>query len=316
MKPEHSATVVIYSKVREGHEEDFRRWQRKTNDTMRSFAGFEGVEDYPPIPGEQASWVAVFRFSSVEQLTRWLNSESRRALLDEVHPLLEGPPALEVLAGEQTRDREAVTAVISHNVRPDHERDYARWQDRMRKAQERFPGFQGFEAFEPVPGVQERWVVVVRFDTREHLDDWLESDARRKLLDEGRAYLVDHDVRTVKSAFSGWFRFSGEAAQGLPPNWKQAMSVLLALYPTVMALNLTVGQVLKAAQVPAHLALFVGNVLSVAALTWLLMPLVNRAFARWLQPKGAVPFRTNVVGTLMVLLGFALSVAVFGLISR
>lgn len=79
-----------------------------------------------------------------------------------------------------------------------------------------------------------------RYDSREHLDEWLESEARVKLLEEGKDYFAAYDVRKIRSAFGAWFRFDREAAGGIPPNWKQAMTVLLALYPTVMVLNLTV----------------------------------------------------------------------------
>jgi antibiotic biosynthesis monooxygenase (ABM) superfamily enzyme len=42
------ATVVISSKVREGRAEDYRRWQEKMNGAMRSLAGFERADVYPP----------------------------------------------------------------------------------------------------------------------------------------------------------------------------------------------------------------------------------------------------------------------------
>jgi antibiotic biosynthesis monooxygenase (ABM) superfamily enzyme len=306
--------VVISSKVREGIEADYRRWQRKINDAMRSFPGFLGLEVYPPIPGEQQAWVVVFRFSSTGALTGWLDSETRRRLLDEVRPLLEEPPELEVLAGEPPAG-EAVTAMISHDVRRGRERDFQRWQGKVGKAQEKFPGFLGVEAFEPVPGVQEHWVVMLRYDSRAHLDDWLESDTRKKLLDEGRDYFADFDVRTVKSAFSGWFRFNGGTAQEPPPNWKQAVSVVLGLYPTVMILNLTVGRGFAALRLPGYLAMFISNVLSVSILTWLMMPLVNRIFASWLSPSGGGSTFTNIAGALAMVLCMALLIAVFGLIT-
>ncbi|MGN9838854.1 antibiotic biosynthesis monooxygenase [Nonomuraea sp. H19] len=306
------ATVVISSKVREGREAEYRQWQQKISETMRSFAGFQGLEVCPPISGEQRAWSVVFRFSSTGELTGWLDSEIRRRLLGEVRPLLEEPSALEVLPGEPPA-REAVTAVISHNVRPGRERDFRRWQDKARKAQEKFPGFLGFEAFEPVPGVQEHWVVMFRYDTRERLDAWLESDARKKLLDEGREYF-DYDVRTIASPFSGWFRFSGGAAQEQPPSWKQAMSVLLSLYPTVMILNLTVGRAFEAVLLPGYLAMFISNALSVALLTWVMMPFVNRIFASWLVPSGGSSLVTNMTGVFVMVLCFALFIAAFGLI--
>jgi uncharacterized protein len=313
-----SATVVTSQKVREGLDDDYRRWQEKTDRVVRGFDGFEGTELYPPDPKEEREdrkWVVVYRFSRVDQLSAWLDSAERRELLDEARPLLDGTPVQDVLAGgaPAPAEEEAVTAVISHEVRPGRERDFARWQDKVLKAQERCPGFMGTELFKPVQGLQDQWVVVFRFDTRAHLDEWLRSSSRAKLLEEGREYFSSFDVRKIGSAFSGWFRFGGGTQEGLPPNWKQAMSVVLALYPTVMVLNLTVGRELADVGVPGYFALFVGNLLSVSILTWLLMSLVNRAFASWLQPRKARTLRNQVAGAAVMVLCWVALIIVFGL---
>ncbi|MCW2918757.1 MAG: putative rane protein [Actinomycetia bacterium] len=308
------ATVVIHTKVRDGREDDYRRWQEKVNDIARGFDGFEDTEMHPPVPGEENVWVIVYRFSNIDQLTAWLNSRSRQELLDEGRSLFDGPAKQEVLAGEAPA-RDVVTAVIPHEVRPGREQDFVGWQNKVRKAQEKFPGFMGFELFRPVSNIQEKWVAVVRFDTREHLDEWLESDARRRLVKEGRDYFSSYDVRKVSSAFSGWFRFGNETEEGTPPNWKQAMTVVLALYPTVMILNLTVGKIFGAAKIPGYIALFISNLLSVSILTWLLMPLVNRALSFWLLPSRADSITAQVTGTVVVVLCFLLFIAIFGVIT-
>ncbi|WP_236573007.1 antibiotic biosynthesis monooxygenase [Streptomyces sp. GS7] len=313
-----SATVVTSQKVRAGRTDEYQRWQERTNEAARAFDGFMGAEVYPPAAGTGNEWVAVFRFAGIEQLTAWLDSARRRELLTEGRGLFEGPPTLEVLQGgtPEPAPQEAVTAVISHDVRPGCEQGFLKWQEKALKAQEKSPGYLGSELFQPVRDVQKHWVAVFRFDTREHLDDWLESDTRRALLDEGRAYFASYDVRKVDSAFSGWFRFERRTGSGAPPNWKQAMSVLLALYPTVMVLTLTFGVEMRRLDVPLYLALFFSNVLSVSALTWLLMPLVNRALAFWLAPGRARGFPAHLAGVLVVLLGYLLSVVVFGLITH
>ncbi|QKV97387.1 antibiotic biosynthesis monooxygenase [Streptomyces sp. NA02950] len=300
-------------KVRPGQDDAYQRWQEKTNRAARGFDGFEGTELYPPGPGQDNEWVVVFRFSRIDQLTTWLRSSVRQELLDEGRPLFEAPPTQEVLSGgTPAEEPEVVTAVISHEVRPGYEQPFLRWQDKALKAQEKFPGFMGSELFRPVPGIQEHWVVVFRFDSREHLDGWLESDVREKLLSEGAKYFTHYDVRKISSPFSGWFRFGEGADEGVPPNWKQAMSVVLALYPTVMVLNLTVGSALDDAGVPAHAGLFIGNVLSVSILTWLLMPLVNRALAFWLVPSRAHTLRVHVAGAALVALCYGLLIVIFG----
>ncbi|MFG2194071.1 antibiotic biosynthesis monooxygenase [Streptomyces sp. NPDC048639] len=307
------ATVVTSQKVRPGLDDDYQSWQEKTNRIVRRFDGFEGTELYPPGAGAENEWTVVFRFSRLEQLTAWLDSGARRELLDEERPLLEEEPTQEVLAGGSRAKESGVTAVISHDVPPERAEDFQRWQEKVLKAQQSFPGFMGSEMFRPVAGVQDNWVVAFRFDTREHLDRWLDSGTREKLLDEGRGLFTSYDVRKVGSPFSGWFRFEEGTEKGIPPNWKQAMTVLLALYPTVMVLNLTVGFELNNLGVTAWFGLFIGNVCSVALLTWVLMPLVTRVFDRWLAPRGQPGIRFHMLGALVVVACYALLLLIFGL---
>ncbi|MDF3300372.1 antibiotic biosynthesis monooxygenase [Streptomyces tropicalis] len=305
-------TVVISQKVRRGREDDYRRWQDRTNEAAGEFDGFEGTEQYaPPSPGGN-EWVVVYRFSHLDQLTAWMRSDTRRELLEQGRDLFDEAPAQEVLAGG-TPVHEAVTAVISHDVRPDQERAFVGWQGKILAAQRKFPGFMGSELFRPVKGVQDKWVTVFRFDTRHHLDTWLESPTRRKLLAEGQGAFVSYDVRKVGSAFGSWFRFEEGTEEGPPPNWKQAMSVVLALYPTVQVLNLAVGPRLDALGLPGYVSLFISNVLSVSILTWLLMPLVNRAFAFWLAPSRGRSLRLDAAGAVAVAICWLAFIVIFGL---
>ncbi|WP_241999893.1 MULTISPECIES: antibiotic biosynthesis monooxygenase [Streptomyces] len=313
-----SATVVTSQKVRPGHADEYQRWQNRTNEAAREFDGFEGSEVYPPGAGSENEWVTVFRFSGIDYLTAWLESDRRRELLAEGRRFFEEAPTQEVLRGGSPAEQapETVTAVISHDVKPGREEGFLCWQEKILKAQEKSPGFMGSELFRPVEGVEDRWVAVFRFDSREHLEEWLGSDARSKLLEEGRTYFASYDVRKVGSAFSGWFRFGKGAQDAAPPNWKQAMSVILALYPTVMVLNLTVGSELGRLGVPGYVGLFIGNVLSVSTLTWLLMPLVNKVLAFWLAPGRARSLRVHVAGAAAVVICYLLFIAIFGLITR
>lgn len=306
------ATVLISMPVRPGREAEYQRWQRDMDEVARQFPGFEATELYPPSSADHGAWVVVFRFSHLEQLTTWLESPEREQAAKEGEHLFDGPVSQEVLAGDApTPEKEAVTAVIPHDVRPGREHDFERWQEKARKVQEQSPGFRGYELFRPVPGLQEKWVAVVRYDSVENLQDWLHSPSREKLLEEGRNYFSQYEVKTVDSAFSGWFRFDGDGGAGIPPNWKQAMSVLLALYPTVMVLSLTLDPVLKSASIPIYLAVFIGNMVSVSALTWVLMPLVNRVFAFWLAPERGRRPKAELVGVTTVVACYLVLIAIF-----
>jgi uncharacterized protein len=307
-------TVLISQRVRDGREHDYLSWQEKVTQAARQFPGFAATEIQPPRSQEPNTWTVVFRFATIDQLTGWLRSEARRELAKEGEPFFEGPATEDILAGAAPAG-DVVTAVVSHRIRPDRDQEFMRWQDRVEQAEKRFAGFMGSELFKPVPGVQENWVVLFRFDTSEHLRQWIESDVRQKLLEEGKEHFVSYDLRQIGSSFSGWFRFTGQAGGRPPPNWKQALSVVLALYPTVMVLNLTLGRGLLAAGAPGYVSLFIGNVFSVSILTWLLMPLVNRIYAFWLVPATAGQARINVVGTACVVACFLAFIALFGLIT-
>ena len=95
------------------------------------------------------------------------------------------------------------TVVVSQRVSSGQESEYREWQAEISAAAAGFEGFGGTEVLQPVPGVQEDWVVVYRFDDAEHLSDWLRSDARRELLERAAPFLEkvrEHVVATARGS--------------------------------------------------------------------------------------------------------------------
>ncbi|WP_036530283.1 antibiotic biosynthesis monooxygenase [Nocardia sp. CNY236] len=308
------ATLVVSVNVRPGLTEEYRRWQDRVIAAATDFTGCEATQVHPPESGEGEQWVIAFRFSQPEQLTAWLHSDVRRSLLEEGDALIVDQRIQDVLLGGAPAHRRPVTAIISHEVLPGRERDYEHWRDEVLEAARTFPGFTGSEVFEPVAGIQERWVTLIRFDTRGDLDNWLKSDVYTEQLEVGRQNFAIYQVRKVASGFSGWFRFDkGDKgmAPDVPPNWKQAFAVLLALYPIVVFLSYG-GSALGDIGTPVFVQLFVESALSVAALTWIAMPVVNRFLAFWLIPSRVRTTTRQLAGVGIVVLGWAVSVSFFG----
>jgi len=305
-----SATVVIAQHVRPGREQDYLRWQADINDLCRTFPGFEAMEVVPPVPGVQDNHVVMFRFDSFPHLDVWLRSEARQALLVRGEGLFASEARPHVVAGSRPATQGA-GMVVSTRVKPGREAEYREWQGRIDAEAARFPGFLGNEVFAPVPGVQEEWVVVVRFDSAEHLQKWLVSDARQRLVDQAARLWDEARVESFGGGFPGWFTAPATASgqPALPPNWKQAMIVLLALYPTVMLLSLVLSPWL--AGLPMAGAMFISNLVSVSILTWLAMAPVNRLFGFWLVPSPSRSWLVEVLGTGAVILGYAVFLAIF-----
>ena len=103
-------------------------------------------------------------------------------MLDEAASLLADEGTTNVIEGSNTElsPQDMVTEIITVGVKPGMEEAYRAWADRVRQMEEaRFPGYQGLQLQPPIPGLQYDWVSLLRFDTSEHLNAWLESDSRR-----------------------------------------------------------------------------------------------------------------------------------------
>jgi antibiotic biosynthesis monooxygenase (ABM) superfamily enzyme len=203
--------------------------------------------------------------------------------------------------------------VVSHAVRPQDEEAFLEWQHRMTEAEKLAPGFGGSELFRPVPGVQDDWVAVYRFATADDLEHWLNSEARQQLLREGERF-EDFQLRKFTTSFGSWFTLDDGGQPGGPPSWKTALSVLVGLYPTVVLLTLAISELWKSG--PLWASLLLGNIVSVALLTWVVMPVVTRALRFWLAPEtGAAQPRTDLLGMLASWAFLAAAALVFWLVT-
>lgn len=203
---------------------------------------------------------------------------------------------------------ELVTVVVSHAVPAHDEAAFRSWQQRMTEAERRSPGHRGTELHPPVAGVQDDWVAVTRFATEADLETWLASPEREHLIRESERFR-DFHLQRVTASFGSWFPTSTGAGPATP-SWKTALSVLVGLYPTVVLLTLGLSALWPGA--PLWASLLVGNVLSVSALTWVVMPVVTRALDAWLEPAaGARQPRTDIVGTVASLVFLTVAAALF-----
>ncbi|MEU6867341.1 antibiotic biosynthesis monooxygenase [Streptomyces sp. NPDC046876] len=85
-------------------------------------------------------------------------------------------------------DDATATAIIGQRVLPGREHDYEAWQDEVNAAAAGYPGYLGVEVTRPT-ALQPEWVIVYRFDSIPHLQAWINSATRQKLLEVGDTYL-------------------------------------------------------------------------------------------------------------------------------
>ncbi|MET8581461.1 antibiotic biosynthesis monooxygenase [Streptomyces collinus] len=303
-----AATAIIGQAVLPGMERDFESWQQDLNAAAAYYPGFLGAEVSPPTR-LQTDWVVVYRFDSVAHLQAWINSATRQTYLDVGSKYFAGPATQQVVSsGTQMLDP-LVTVVVTHRVHPDQVDDFLDWQHRMVEEEGKFEGFRGTELFRPIEGLQEEWTTLYRYDSAEHLDAWLTSPQRHRILAEG-ARFSDFRLRTIDNSFGSWFAFEGNGTQAPPPpsETRTSLAVWVGLYPTVVLLTLALS--------PLHLKLWigllVGNLLSSFLMSFLTMPFyVNPLLGRWLRPPPDEPVRDNLRGLAVVVAAIVVWAVVF-----
>ncbi len=305
-------TIVTQTRVQAGKESEFARWQDEIGRRVAGFPGFIKQTVMPPKPPSQVDWVIQQQFASADAAVAWLHSEERTGLVQQIQPMLAGADDIHIVADQEAGVRPApISAVVSTRIKPGQEAAYRQWEQKIAAAQSKAPGFQGYRFEPPIPGVQDDWLAILRFDSEAHLQAWLDSPVRQKLLKESESFTQEVHFRIARTGFDQWFPTGGAGGSG-PAAWKMNMVVLLLIYPIVFLFGLFVQTpiLMGRMQVPFWLALFIGNVVSVLILDRL-VPWTSKHLGWWLQPKSPNPKAINMAGAALMVLLYLVSLLIF-----
>jgi antibiotic biosynthesis monooxygenase (ABM) superfamily enzyme len=175
----------------------------------------------------------------------------------------------------------SITVSTMRTVKPGCEADFERALHDFVQRSLSLPGQLGVHIMRPAPGSgSHEYGIVRKFKDRAALETfrmsphYLEWNALAVDLTEGSG-------RTEElTGLESWFTLPGAALRPLP-KWKMAIATFLGVFPVVMALNLTLGPLIRPWHFVLSGALF--NACVVALLTWAVMPLITRALHGWLH---------------------------------
>jgi uncharacterized protein len=308
-----TVSIVTQTCVRPERAEDFARWQGETSTVISGFPGFVEQRLMPPNPPLQVDWVILQRFATITDAQRWLGSVERQTRLDGAAPMLIGRDDVHIVRDDEGGMKPApVSVMISTRVRPGRETEYRAWERKIAAAQSKAPGLQGYRFEPPVPGVQQDYIAILRFDSEANLKAWMDSPQRKALIEEAEPLTEEFHTRMVRSGFEQWFR-DGSSGTAPLPVWKMDMLVLLLLYPIVFLWGVWLGTPYldKSLHMAFAIALFVGNIVSVGLTGFLVPWAANRIFGWWLRPAGRHALRTHLLGAGIILALYAVMVVVF-----
>lgn len=283
-----NAIVTTFSCGKSGGA-DVGAWLVKSMMQASEAPGFVSGEITPPKGATDIDWTLVQRFRSSAEATAWKQSETRKKYLADLQTA-HNQEQLHISEEDQVSELVTVTTAIMTHIKPGMEDAYRGWEGKVQEAQTRSPGYRG-SYFQPDTGEAGVWVSLMRFDNAESLDKWFTSPARLQLLEDAKALVTSTDIQRVTGSFPGWIPIDPKTGKG-PPNWKAFLLVLLGLYPIVTLEIRYLGPML-AGHIPTAPMNLICNGISVAATTWITMPLFIKWFAPFMfPPEGAKPADT------------------------
>ncbi len=178
---------------------------------------------------------------------------------------------------------QGATAVITHRVRDGQQEGYDAWLNEIGPLCRSYPGHLDLQIIRPIPGLTATYTVIIRFDTREHLQGWMSSQDRKGLIEQVRSLLAQDDDFFIRSGLDFWFTPEGARAK-VPVRWKQFLVTWSAIFPLVLVIPLVVALGLRQLGVPQNhyldLLLSTGSVVGV--MVYLVMPHYTKLIQRWL----------------------------------
>ena len=281
---ESVAHLLLSARVKADSQPAFAQWQTRLQAAALESGGCSSCELWPPSPPDQLDTITILRFVTIDDMRRWRQSAKRLELDTEAAPLVEDGRLLEIAGGAAAAYSPAnnVTEVIVTDIKRGKEAEYRHWADRIQKAQAKFPGYRGSFVQPPKPGAQS-WTTLLRFDTIDQLQTWLDSAERSALVAQAEPLVDRTTIERVDSSFPGWI--PGDPKTGkAPSDLKTALIVLLCLYPLVLLqVRFTLPHL---SPFPVGIQTFFINAMNVTLLTWVIMPLAVIAFKKWIYPEG------------------------------
>jgi antibiotic biosynthesis monooxygenase (ABM) superfamily enzyme len=176
---------------------------------------------------------------------------------------------------------DGATAVITHRVRDGQHENYEQWLLKIVPLCRTYQGHLDWQVVRPIAGLSSTYTVIIRFDTHDNLQRWLDSADRKRLIEEARPFLAADDSFFTRSGLD--FLFSPEGAKP-PKRWKQCLVTWAAIYPVSLFSQSVFVPVMHSIGMPEnrYLRTFILTGVIVYLMVYLIMPKFTQLVRRWL----------------------------------
>ena len=203
-----------------------------------------------------------------------------------------------------------VAIVTTRRVDRDRVADYRMWSEKVQACLERAPGFISAEQLPAVSGQQDFWTQIVRFSNKDYSARWARSPELAALVKEIEPYTENAEVSAVRIGKNDWLNFglSTKSGPGAPPKWKQLITGVMALYPTVIIVNQVFERLVN---LPFALSVLLTNAIAMALVMLIFLPQLSRVLHGWLLPVERLPVSKSIGVAVLLLAVIGACLALF-----
>lgn len=180
------------------------------------------------------------------------------------------------------RDDETAALVVHHDVAPGDRSRYEAWLREIASEAQRFSGHMGVNIIRPQDS-SARYTIVLRFDSNEHLENWLDSATRKRFIEEIRPMLAKNEEIEIRTGLEYWFTPPDAKRPNARPI-KQFLLTLSAIFPLTVVLPWLLHPVFSAVPLFRYplVTKFVLAVLIVFLMVYVIMPRYTKLVSKWL----------------------------------
>jgi antibiotic biosynthesis monooxygenase (ABM) superfamily enzyme len=177
----------------------------------------------------------------------------------------------------------SISILVDRQVSEGNKEAFEKLLEEIIDASRKFPGYEETEVIKPKSDEDHSYRVLFRFDTQEHLDNWVNSNERLELVEKIDKLLTHPTRLQALTGLETWFTLPGHKTITPPPRYKMAIVSWIAITPLLMAFNYLFGE--HFTKLPFVLRFALSTPWIVLIMTYFWMPLMTKIFRFWLYPK-------------------------------
>lgn len=171
------------------------------------------------------------------------------------------------------------TLIIKRLIKPGFEKDYEHSLERLIERAEHMDGYMGINVVRPADKSYPLYVFTARFDTKENLESFKNSEIRQQTLKHIHEISQAPIKERVISKHDWWFALPG--AHYDIPRYKMVVVTIIAAYPVVLGVNIYTSGTANMGILLIRTLIAV--TITIATISYITMPIFLSIFRKWLS---------------------------------